>query len=179
MQNRGMRSAPKSSIQEQDSPPKSPVIERFVATTEYFLSVMTSGEDKKMGRTAQLLRMILTEATDELRDAPPEILEEYFRQAAGTMYWAATGERIMNIPLPAGFADYMKIEDPTKLEAELKFRAELALEQAREAEPETLDTELPGMWERADFTGGETDASPLGPLSPRAEKLVESIFEDE
>lgn len=67
---------------------------------DYFLSQLDDGTTKSK-RTKLLLKAISDEASEEMVDAPPEAIEFYFKRAAGLIYWAATGEKILNIPWPA------------------------------------------------------------------------------
>lgn len=69
---------------------------------DYFIGNI-GNDTVKNRRMSVMLKRIAAEAADEMSDVPPEIIELYFTQAAGVMYWAATGERIYNIPLPNGF----------------------------------------------------------------------------
>lgn len=111
MRNKGRENS-EYSIQVQDEPEAedAPVIKRIQLMLDYFISNI--GQDTaKNKRVAYMLKRIATEAADEMADVPPEIIELYFKQAAGVMFWAATGEQIINIPLPAGF------ETPKELSA--------------------------------------------------------------
>lgn len=82
---------------------------------EYVLDAMLAdvkGEDKKSKRFKFLLRKIVAEATDEIDNVPPEMLEYYFKRAAHMMFWAATGTTIENMPMPPGFRPPAEISAP-------------------------------------------------------------------
>jgi hypothetical protein len=85
----------------------------------------------------RILGKIAKESQEELLDAPPEMIEFYFKRAAGLMMWAATGERIMNIPWPAEFKTPPELSvagreiDPlTQSEIETATATQAALAQA-------------------------------------------------
>jgi hypothetical protein len=59
--------------------------------------------DVKADKMRRLLTMIVEEAMSDLDDAPAEVLEFYFKRAAGMMYWSATGEKVENLPWPSNF----------------------------------------------------------------------------
>lgn len=90
-----------------------------IRRTKYMMSFLLKDVNdgtKKGKRTAFLLNKLVNEAYEELVDAPPEMIEFYIRRTAALMYWAATGERIVNIPLPQNFTPDRVLEtrdDPT------------------------------------------------------------------
>jgi hypothetical protein len=75
----------------------------------HFLADIDDGSQKGK-RTAFLLRKLVSEAVEEMGEIPPEMMEFYFKRAAAMMYWAATGERIVNIPLPPSFVPDSELE---------------------------------------------------------------------
>jgi len=97
------------------------MLSHFVHT----LSAMSDGKSN----VARILGRISKEALTDMADAPPEVVEYYFRQAAGMMFWAATGEPIPGVEFPEGFspelelysADYQEIvmqrPDPEEIDA--------------------------------------------------------------
>jgi hypothetical protein len=86
------------------------VVQRINHVMEYFLSQM--GGEGKAGQFKRMLAMISRDAMEEMKDAPPEAIEFYFRRAAGLIYWSACGERILNIPWPKDFAPPSELDAP-------------------------------------------------------------------
>ena len=107
------------------------------------------GEDKKSKRFKFLLRKIVGEATEEIDNVPPEMLEYYFKRAAHMMYWAATGCTIENMPMPPGFrppAELSEADAPTMSEIDVAAWAQIesedyqaALAKGREEEMRALE----------------------------------------
>jgi hypothetical protein len=85
----------------------------------YFLGQMDDGSAKAR-RFRRMLAMIAQEGMEELRDAPPEAIEFYFKRAAGIIYWSATGEKIINIPWPKDFDPPNELSVGTERAAELE-----------------------------------------------------------
>jgi hypothetical protein len=68
----------------------------------YFLGSVNDGSAKGK-RTAYLLNKLAQEAVNEMAEVPPEMVEFYFKRAAAVMYWSATGERVLGMPMPDDF----------------------------------------------------------------------------
>jgi hypothetical protein len=79
-----------------------PVVKRIELVQNYFLGQMDDGSSKTK-KFRRMLAMIAQEGMEELRDAPEEAIEFYFKRAAGLIYWSATGIKIENIPWPKDF----------------------------------------------------------------------------
>lgn len=85
-------------------PAEAPVFLRSRLTMKYFIdSMMQSGVTGSKSKVAFMMKRLVEEALDEAQEVPPEILELYMAQAAAVLHWAATGETILNMPLPADF----------------------------------------------------------------------------
>jgi hypothetical protein len=78
------------------------VVQRVRAMLDFLLrdAVHANFKQQKM---AKMIRRLADEALSELCDVPPELVEHYFTRTAAMMYWAATGETILNIPLDENF----------------------------------------------------------------------------
>lgn len=68
----------------------------------YFLQSVNDGSAKGK-RTSYLLTRLAKEALEEMKEVPPQMVEFYFRRAAAIMYWSATGERVIGMPMPDDF----------------------------------------------------------------------------
>lgn len=113
------------------------VVRRTKYMMQFLLKDINDGS-KKGKRTAFLLNKLVDEAYEELVDVPPEMVEYYVRQTAAIMYWAATGERILNLPLPARFSPAAELEvRDTPTMSEVEQRAWAAIESA--PDPEEID----------------------------------------
>lgn len=78
------------------------VIKRIELVMNYFLAQMDDGTGRAK-KYRRMLAMISQEGMEEMKDAPPEAIEYYFKRAAGLIYWSATGEKINNILWPDDF----------------------------------------------------------------------------
>lgn len=97
------------------------VVRRVEVMMNHFIGDVDNGT-KKGRRTAFLMKKLIAEAAEEASDVPPEMMEFYFKRAAAMMYWAATGMRIENIPLPPSFKPDSELEThdaPTMTPAEI------------------------------------------------------------
>lgn len=54
-------------------------------------------------RAAILVQRVFNDAMEDAEEIPPEFMELYLKQGSAIMYWAATGETIVNMPLPEEF----------------------------------------------------------------------------
>lgn len=96
------------------------VLQRTKALMKYLM------EDLKKKSTASkrgmfILQRIIDDAVEEAREYPPEMIEAQMRQAAASLYWAATGQNIVNIPLPEEFWDGVGYTSP-ELEASSRYK---------------------------------------------------------
>lgn len=84
-----------------------PVIQRTKLVLDYFADSVTSrnDDDPKSKRVSFLLKKVAQDAIEEASEVPPEIMELYMAQAAAVLYYAATGEVIVNMPLPEDFPE--------------------------------------------------------------------------
>lgn len=118
---------------------------------QHMTSTIDDGS-KKGKRTAFLIKKLIAEAAEEMDDVPPEMISFYMNRAAAMMYWAATGERIVNMPLPPDFNPpaHLDIPDaPTLSPAERE--SWLELEGISKPDPEEVDAEQ----RRAIMNGGQ------------------------
>lgn len=120
-------------------PDKPDVLLRMEAMMEYFTKSIDDGT-KKGRRTSFLIKKLIQEASEEIADAPPEMISFYIERSAALMYWAATGERIVNIPLPDDFRVPPELEAARHLEALSK------------PDPDEIDTQ-----QRLAIMSGETE----------------------
>lgn len=58
-----------------------------------------------------ILEKLMGDALEEAAEVPPEILELYMSQAAGVLWYAATGETGSHIPIPDDFTPLSKNGD--------------------------------------------------------------------
>lgn len=78
--------------------------QRVTAVLEHLVSTFDKLSDGgRASQVSRILQRISKEALTDMADAPPEVVRYYFRQAAGLMYWAATGEPIPGVEFPEGF----------------------------------------------------------------------------
>lgn len=84
-----------------------PVIQRTKLVLDYFADSVSSrnDDDPKSKRVSFLLKKVAQDAIEEASEVPPEIMELYMAQAAAVLYYAATGEVIVNMPLPEDFPE--------------------------------------------------------------------------
>lgn len=66
----------------------------------YFTKAVVEAKGTKVG---VFMRALTEEMLEESAMVPPEFLEFYMKQAAAILYWTATGEAILNMPMPHDF----------------------------------------------------------------------------
>lgn len=114
-------------------------VQRVQTLINYLIQDMKAGNDPKGRQFQKILTMILEDASEELRDANPAALEYYFQRSAGMFYWAATGDKPMDVPWPEDFVipDHLKSIPPR---AEVEIPAiEATPENKAAGEQRTLD----------------------------------------
>lgn len=78
------------------------VIRRTKIAMGYFTRAI---QEAKGSRVGTFMRMLTEEMLEESAMVPPEFLEFYMKQAAAILYWTATGENIVNMPMPSDFTN--------------------------------------------------------------------------
>lgn len=129
------------------------VLRRTTAMMKHLLKDVDNGT-KKGKRTAYMLGKLMDEAQEELVDAPPEMIEFYLKRTSAMMFWAATGERIVNIPLPSDFKPAPELDArdvPTMTPVERAAWRALEVSDGN-PDPELVD----GEQRRAIMNGGQT-----------------------
>src|SRR5579863_3464615 len=126
------------------------VLRRMELMVEHMTKSIDDGT-KKGKRTAYLVKKLIQEASEEIADAPPEMISFYIERSAALMYWAATGERILNMPLPKDFDPPAELctSDPQTM-TELEYKAWMTIES--KPDPELVDAE-----QRRAIMSGETE----------------------
>lgn len=123
------------------------VIKRIELVMNYFLAQMDDGTGKSK-KYRRMLAMISQEGMEEMKDAPPEAIEYYFKRAAGLIYWSATGEKIINIPWPDDFKTPPELDSANTPQMESMERLSLQPQRWRFHNPttgqytETIDREI-------------------------------------
>jgi hypothetical protein len=85
--------------------PLDPVLIRFQATVEFLLKdILASTASPKV---KFMMKKILDEAMDELREADPAKVSEELMRTTAMFYWVSSGMTIQNMPLPEGFWDHV------------------------------------------------------------------------
>lgn len=101
MQNKG-RSTPDSLPLDSSIPgPDEPVVFQRMDRVITFVTGMVPGGSKG----SPIVKRVVSEMVEEIRDVPPEMVELYVRQISALLHWVATGETLGDIPLPAGFEE--------------------------------------------------------------------------
>lgn len=90
--------------------PVTPELQRIQFVMDHLLGKLKDGSDKN-NKLAILLQRVAAEAIHDLEDVPSEFLEEYFQQTAAMFFWGATGQVILNVPLPPGFVPPAELSD--------------------------------------------------------------------
>jgi len=80
----------------------SDIIRRTRIAMTYFTGAIAESKGNRVGT---FMRMLTEEMIEESSIVPPDILEFYMRQAAAVLYWTATGENIINMPMPGDFVN--------------------------------------------------------------------------
>jgi hypothetical protein len=81
-------------------------IKRLNASIEFMLRGILDSESTSP-KVKFMMKKILDEAMEELREAPEEIVADGFLRNAAMFYWVSSGEVIQNMPMPVGFWDYV------------------------------------------------------------------------
>ena len=83
---------------------QSDVLQRVNAVLGYFSRQAAGGKGgSKTEMYGRILQTLAAEAVEEMAEVPDEMLAYYMGEAAAIIYWASTGERIVNLPLPRDF----------------------------------------------------------------------------
>lgn len=82
-------------------------LKRAQLVFRYFSQGISEAKGNKVG---YLISKLTDELLEEAADVPPEILEFYMRQSTAVLYWAATGEQIINLPMPHDFRNTIPAE---------------------------------------------------------------------
>lgn len=77
------------------------IVRRTKIAMRYFTDTVAEAKGNKAG---MFMKMLTEEMLEESEMVPPEFLEFYMKQAAAILFWTATGERIINMPIPHDFA---------------------------------------------------------------------------
>lgn len=64
----------------------------------------------KGNKAASFMRMLTEDMIEESSMVPEDMLEFYMKQAASILYWTATGETIINMPMPSDFKNVIPRE---------------------------------------------------------------------
>lgn len=80
-----------------------PVIERLRTGSGYFLNSIQRDGNSERKKIAFIMRRLMDEAIEDAAEVPPEIFEFYLSQATAVLHWIATGQTILNMPLPEDF----------------------------------------------------------------------------
>jgi hypothetical protein len=84
------------------APVDPPIIQRIRTVSAYFTQSLQKNRGQS-GKVGFMVNKLISDALDEAGEVPPEILEFYMGQATAVLYWAASGETIVNMPLPDDF----------------------------------------------------------------------------
>jgi hypothetical protein len=88
------------------SEPDSPLVIRIETAVDFMLRDILSNEGTSP-KVKFMMKKILGEAMEELRDAPQDIIADGFMRQAALFYWMSTGQIIENVPMPLGFWDHV------------------------------------------------------------------------
>lgn len=77
-----------------------------------FMTADLMASDTVSKKAKFIATKVWEEALSELRDAPQETLGEHFMRVTAMMYWVSSGEVIANIPMPDGFWELVKSQNP-------------------------------------------------------------------
>lgn len=110
-----------------------PTLRRAKLVFDYFGQTIKEAKGSKIGF---LIQKFTEELLDEAADIPDEVLEFYMRQSTAILYFAATGERIINMPMPQDFINYLP---PDLIPAGVEKAPEITAEQRAIAAKEIED----------------------------------------
>lgn len=85
---------------------EAPVITRLTASMDYMLRDILNSPNTSP-KVKFMMKKIMEEAMDELRDADPDKVTEEFLKTTNMFYWVCTGQPIQNMHMPQGFWDHV------------------------------------------------------------------------
>jgi hypothetical protein len=88
--------------------PQAEIVLRLKTTFDYFNEMLKASDSDNARRAGFVMAKVVKEAMYEMEEVPPEFVELHMIQAVATLYWAATGSTIVNMPLPENFTQFLQ-----------------------------------------------------------------------
>jgi hypothetical protein len=88
------------------------IIVRAKVMMAYYMEALQADNRAAVRNAARVFFRLFNEAMEEMAEAPPEYIAEYLKQGAAVFYWAASGESILNVPVPEDFHEFLKKNNP-------------------------------------------------------------------